>query len=88
MNKHDYEKAKKYCTANTQKMIEMMDQLIAISGKEFPIVEGEAKITKTVVEGEKAICYYNSMNKEMQVNLVKEYGKWLVDMKKEIPAKK
>jgi hypothetical protein len=88
MNKHDYEKAKKYCNLKTQRILDFMDQLIAISGQDINAFDGNVKIIKTEVNGDKAICYYKSFGKDQQVNLEKENERWLIDMKKEAPPKK
>jgi len=88
MNKHDYEKAKKYCNTKTQKILDFMDQLIAVSGQNLKTFDGNIEILKTEVNGVKAVCYCRSYGKEQKINLEKENGKWLIDMKKETPPKK
>ena len=88
MNKHDYEKAKKYCNLKTQRILDFMDQLIAVSGQDMKAFDGNVEVIKTEVNGDKAICYYKSFGKDQQVNLEKENGRWLIDLKKEAPPKK
>jgi hypothetical protein len=88
MNKHDYENAKKYCNLKTQRIIDFMDQLITVSGQEITAFDGKVEIIKTEVSGDKAVCNYRSFGKDHTVNLERVDGKWLIDLKKELPPKK
>ncbi len=88
MNKHDYEKAKKYCNLKTQRIIDFMDQLITVSGQDVTAFDGKVEIVNTEVNGDKAVCNYKSFGKDHTVNLERIDGKWLIDLKKEVPPKK
>ncbi len=84
LNKKEYAEAKKLGTENTVQFISMIESFGgAMDGEE----EKEVKVEnmKCEVDGDKAHCTFTSDGKEDKLDLVKQEGKWLVDMKKEDP---
>lgn len=82
IDKKEFKEAKAYGTKATGDLLDMVDGLAGMMPKEDPkgFVIKEEKI-----EGDKATVTYRSNGKEADetLNLVKEDGKWLVNMSKE-----
>jgi len=82
-NKMEFKEAKKYSTKATGEILDMIAGMAGMMG------EQEApkgfKITNETIDGDKATVTYRSEGKDADetVNLVKEDGKWLVNMSKE-----
>lgn len=84
LNRLDFEGAKKYGTAETAKLLDMFKSFSELM-PDSAHKQTEYKITKDVIEGNKATVFYvedGSANEEM-ITLVKENGKWKVAMSKE-----
>ena len=84
MNKMDYETAKKYGTADTGKLLEMISgfaKMMPDSAKQ----EKNFEIKDEKVEGDKATVTYAESGEEgiQTLNLVKVDGKWKVAMSKD-----
>jgi hypothetical protein len=85
--KFEYEKAKKYGTTRTGQLIDMMDQLVAVSGKKVLPENSKLVMLDCNTKGDTAICNYLVNDVKSEVMLLKIDGKWLVDMKKETSGK-
>lgn len=86
LQKLEYADAKKYGTDNTNQILEMMESLLAVvaDSQDKPTPKNaEIIIQKCNVDGDVAVCSYTTDGVEEKINLVKEDGKWLVDIKKE-----
>ncbi len=86
-NSMDYENAKKYGTAETGKMIDMMSSFSSMIPDSM---KNEAKKIKVDIkdvkeEGDKATVVYSESIKpgDQTLNMVKKDGKWLVNMSKD-----
>jgi hypothetical protein len=84
----DYKKAKDLGTENTVMMIGMIESMASMGG-ETTEAEKAPELTwgETKVDGDKAECHYTSADKpgvDQKLDLVKQDGKWKVDMKKEM----
>ena len=89
LTKMDYEGAKKYGTAETGKMLDMLSSFSSMlpdsvknKAKDIKI---EIKDVKQDASGEKCEVTYKNSDKENDqvLNLVKQEGKWLVNMNKD-----
>ena len=79
----EYKKAKKLGTHKTQQILDMMDQLIVISGqKGFP-TDSKVEVLDCKISGDSAKCNYLLSGKDSEIDLIKSENKWLVDLKKE-----
>jgi hypothetical protein len=91
MGKFDFEEARKLGTEKTNRLIDMLDMLVEISKEKgadtiMKKKDIQVEIVKTAIDGNNAVVtYLNEQGKEQTMDLVKEKGKWLVDMKKEMP---
>jgi hypothetical protein len=84
MNKMDYETAKKYGSADTGKLLDMMSgfaKMMPDSAKK----EKSFEIKDEKIEGDKAIVTYTESGEEGEqtLNLLKVDGKWKVAMSKD-----
>jgi len=81
--KCEYDEAKKYGTAKTRQIIDMMDQLVVLSGqKTFP-ADSKVVMLGCETKGDSAICNYLVNDVKNEILLLKTDGSWLVDLKKE-----
>ncbi|MEI6764827.1 MAG: hypothetical protein WCM76_04240 [Bacteroidota bacterium] len=93
-SKLEFDKAAELGTADTRRMIEFMGSLADMAKEKGAdsSFKGKAinvEIVRTVVDGKVAVVYYKDQTgKEQRINLLKQDGKWLVDMKKEDPMMK
>lgn len=85
LNNKEYSDAKALGTEATGATIDMiegmgsMGDLVSETDVEVPVVVmGECEI-----DGDNAVCHYTQDGKEEQIELVKQDGKWLVNLKKE-----
>lgn len=81
-NKMEFKEAKKYATKATGEVLDMIGGMAAMMPKEDP---KSFKIVSEKIDGDKATVTYRTDGKEEDetLNLVKEDGKWLVNMSKE-----
>ncbi|MBX2980258.1 MAG: DUF4878 domain-containing protein [Flavobacteriales bacterium] len=82
-NKLEFKEAKAYATKSTGDMLDMIAGMAGMMGD-----KNEAKsfkITGETIDGDKATVTYRSEDKDADesLSLVKEDGKWLVNMSKE-----
>lgn len=85
--KCDYDNAKKYGTPKTKQIINLMEQLIAVSGQNNFKNDSKIEMLDTEIKGDTARCNYFVNDVKNQLILLKTDGKWLVDLKKETPPK-
>lgn len=81
-NKMEFKEAKEYATKSTGEVLDMIGGMAAMMPKEDPKT---FKIVNESIDGETATVTYRTDGKEEDetLNLVKEDGKWLVNMSKE-----
>jgi hypothetical protein len=88
---YEFDECRKLGNDNTGKMIDMLQVLVEMSkekGNDSILIAKERTITivKTAVDGKVAVVtYLDESGIEQKLDMVKEEGKWLVDMKKETP---
>jgi hypothetical protein len=89
--KFELDDARKLGTEKTGRMIDMLDMLVELSKEKgadsvLKKKDVQVEILKTAIDGNHAVVTYrNDQGKEQTMDLIKEKGKWLVDMKKEMP---
>ncbi len=88
LEKGEFDEAKKLGTKDTHEVLESF-KVFGELGEEFGETEDAEprKISdvKCEIEGDEAKCTYMADDEKEEIFLVKEDGKWLVDMKKESP---
>lgn len=88
LDKGDWKKAKSLGTEGTEKMIGMLESFAAMGGDKAKAELGKGKFDKVTCEGTEAdkktckVCC-GSDDKDMPLELVKEGGKWKVNMTKD-----
>ena len=84
LNKKEYAEAKKLGTENTKQMLDMMESFSGMDkDKKAEVKDVKIENLKCETTDDKAKCTYTAEAKEETINLVKQDGNWLVDMKKE-----
>ncbi len=84
----EYEKAGEYGTESTMQMMEMFKALESLGGEGILDDETKPERIKNIeceVDGDFAVCRFEEEGEMAEVQLIKQDGKWLVDMKKENP---
>ena len=89
MNNHEYEKAKLYATENTRKKIEFIESLNKMAGGgQIIIKDNKTDLIGCKADKNEAICTYKTFSgKEQKVFLLKQKGRWLVDLRKDEDTK-
>jgi len=82
LNKKEYAEAKKLGTENTKQMLDMMESFAGANKKE-EAKDVKIENLKCETTEDKAKCTYTAEAKAETIDLVKQDGNWLVDMKKE-----
>jgi hypothetical protein len=82
LNKKEYAEAKKLGTENTKQMLDMMESFAGMD-KKAEVKDVKIENLKCETTEDKAKCTYTAEAKEETIELVKQDGNWLVDMKKE-----
>jgi hypothetical protein len=91
LGKFEFDEARLLGTEKTNRMIDMLEVLMDLSkekGGDTVLVKKDinVEIEKVAVDGQVAVVTFkNEEGKSQTIDLVKEKGKWLVDMKKETP---
>lgn len=91
LSNYEFDKCRELGNDNTDKMIDMLEVLKDLSkekGADSLFVKKDRTITikNTAIDGKVAVVsYLDETGKEQRLDMVKEDGKWLVDMKKETP---
>ena len=86
----EFDEAKALGTQNTCNLIDMLQSLYELGIKQGTDMdqiskEVEVEVIKVAVDGNAAVVtYLDEDGKEQTIDLVKEKGKWLVDLKKEM----
>jgi hypothetical protein len=85
INERDFETAKKYCTPETVKLVEMLEQMtnaMANPDAEPPV---KYEILRHTIDGDNAIVYYRESYSEFdqELKLKKVNGSWKVHFTKE-----
>ena len=86
----EFDKAKALGTQNTCNMIDILQSLYDLGIKQGTDMgqiskEVEVEVVRVAVDGDAAVVTYLDENgKEQTIDLIKEKGKWLVDLKKEM----
>lgn len=83
----EYDKARKYSTAHTRQIIDLMEQLVTVSGQKTLPVDSKIVMLDSEIKGDTAICNYFVNDVKNELVLLKTDGKWLVEMKKETKGK-
>lgn len=82
LNKKEYAEAKKLGTEQTKQMLDMMESFSGM-GNKTEAKEVKIENLKCETTEDKAKCTYTAEGKNETIDLVKQDGNWLVDMKKE-----
>jgi hypothetical protein len=88
----EFEEARQLGNENTSKMITMLSAMYELSKRNAKAEtlqpkDAKVEIIKTAVDGKNAVVTYKKEDgTPAQIDLVKVKGKWLVNMKKEMPA--
>ncbi|MEI6124259.1 MAG: hypothetical protein WCQ95_11605 [Bacteroidota bacterium] len=82
LNKKEYAEAKKMGTENTKQMLDMMESFAGMD-KKAEAKEVKIENLKCDTQADKSKCTYTAEGKNETIDLVKQDGNWLVDMKKE-----
>ena len=91
MSQMDFEQAKQYGTLKTGQMLDVFIMAMSAAKKNDSTYKVEKKdvkikIVKCEKQGDFAVIHYISDDKkEDRIDLVKQNGRWLVDLKKESP---
>ena len=88
-NNYEYVKAKELATENTRKVIGFVEKLQTLGGgNKIIIKDNKTELIKTEKNGRETVLTYRKYSGgEQKVYLVKNKGKWLVDLRKDIPVK-
>ncbi len=81
-NMQDFVSAKKYGTAETAKILDMLEEMRDTNDTQIK-EEMKLKVLKCEKNGNTAICTISAKGQEQDVPLKKVKGNWLVDLKKE-----
>ncbi|MFN2396299.1 MAG: hypothetical protein ABR597_11490 [Bacteroidales bacterium] len=84
----EFDLAAEYGTESTKQMMEMFESLESLGGEGMVDEEIEPEKIGDIeceVDGDSAICRFDEDGEMAEVQLVKQDGVWLVDMKKENP---
>lgn len=79
----EYQQATQYGTESTIQLLEMMESLASVG---FYLPEEEDIVTITddditcKITGETAVCSYLEYGEQIELNLLKRDGKWLIDI--------
>jgi hypothetical protein len=94
MSRMEFEQAKQYGTLKTGQLLDVFIMAMAAAKKNDSTFKAEKKevdiiILKCEKQGDFSVVHYSSGDKkEDRIDLVKQDGRWLVDLKKESPQLK
>ncbi|PLW92888.1 MAG: hypothetical protein C0592_08455 [Marinilabiliales bacterium] len=85
IQKLEFEEAKEYSTEETKMMLTFFTNITELvpDSQRIPAQETDVVIHNCIIQGETAQCSYTANGKNQTIDLIKQEGKWLVDMKKE-----
>ena len=90
LSEQDYENAKELGTENTVQMISLIEGMAGMAGEaegedlDMSMDIGEVEWGEVEVDGDQAVVHYTAEGQEEKLDLVKQDGKWKVEMKKEM----
>ena len=86
----EYDKAREYASENTCRMLDILDILVELnkdktdSIRNNPLRAEDINFIRTEKKGKEAVLYYLSENgTEQRLYMIRERGKWVVDLRKE-----
>lgn len=81
----EFEEAKAYATEKTKMMLTFFKNITELvpDSQRIPAQKTDVVIHDCIIQGETAQCSYTANGKNQTIDLIKQDGKWLVDMKKE-----
>ena len=81
----EFEEAKALATEETKMMLTFFANITELvpDSQRIPAAETDVVVHECIIQGETAQCSYTANGKDQTIDLIKEDGKWLVDMKKE-----
>lgn len=87
INNNDFAKAKRYCTEDAKKLMEIMEGMVKMVPKDQlqkTKIKQEITVLREEIAGDKALIVYKSSksDKEEQLKMKKIDDKWLVSMDK------
>ncbi len=87
-NNFEYQKAKELGTERTQKTVSFVEKLQALGGGNKVILkDNKTELLKTEIKGRQAVLIYKTVSGgEQKVYLIKKKGRWLVDLRKDVPS--
>jgi len=83
INKNNFKKAKKLATEESKDAIEMLESFSKMNGSSTnrSVIDN----LSCQLDGDKATCSYTENGEAKTISLIEKDGKWLVEMKKEVP---
>lgn len=84
----EFDLAAEYGTESTKQMMEMFEALESLGGEGMVDEELEPEKVGDIeceIDGDTAVCRFDEDGEMAEVQLIKQDGQWLVDMKKENP---
>lgn len=89
LKNQEYEKAKALGTEQTVKIIGVIQTLSELGGGINIMQDNKKELLGCETTGNEAVCTYKTfLGSDQKVYLVKQKGKWLVDLRKENTTKK
>lgn len=84
LNNYQYDKAKELGTEQTIKIVNFVETLSKMGGGgKIILKDSKSEFIGCEITGEEAICNYKTFSGDIQkVYLLKQKGRWLVDLKK------
>lgn len=85
IQKLEFEDAKEYATEETKMMLTFFTNIsdLVPDSQRVSATEPDVEIHDCIIQNETAQCSYTANHKDQTIDLIKQDGKWLVDMKKE-----
>jgi len=83
LEKGEYDKAKQISTESTKELLETLKGIVGMFGEDEDVEPRKITDIRCVVDRNIARCSYMAEDEEEELDLIKEDGKWLVDLKKE-----
>ena len=86
LNNYEYEKAKELGTEQTKKSISLVESLSKLGGGgKIILKDNKSQFINCEIKGKEAVCNYKTFAGDIQqVYLLKQKGRWLVDLRKDM----
>ncbi len=83
-NERKYDEARKYASPDTDKLVDLMENLSKMSTSVDSIQHKRVEVTEEKIEGDTAFVTFREVGSEEtdQIKLIKSEGKWLVHITK------